>query len=43
MTMATLTKENIYLGLVYKFRYLVQYHHGGQHGSVQADVLLKNC
>jgi hypothetical protein len=39
--MATLTKENIELGLAYSFRGLVHYHHGGKHGFVQADMVLE--
>jgi hypothetical protein len=41
MTKATLIKENIYLGLAYSFRGLVRYHHGGKHGSIQADLVLE--
>jgi hypothetical protein len=40
MTTATLIKENISLGLAYRFRGSVR-HHGGKHGSVQADVVLE--
>ena len=40
MTKATLIKENISLELAYSFRGLVHYHHGGKHGSVQADMVL---
>jgi len=36
MTLATLIKETSY-GL----RGSVHYHHGGKHGSVQADVVLE--
>ena len=32
-------KENISLKLVYSFRGLVHYHHGGKHGSMQADMV----
>ena len=39
--MATLTKENIELGLAYSFRGLVHYHHGGKHGSIQAGLVLE--
>jgi hypothetical protein len=41
MTLAILIKENIYLGLAYRFRALVHYHHGGKHGSLQADMVLE--
>ena len=41
MTMVTLIRENISLGLAYRFRGLVHYHHGGKHGSVQVDLLLE--
>ena len=41
MTLAILIKENIYLGLAYRFRGLVHYHHGGKHGSLQADMVLE--
>ena len=40
MTTATLIKD-ILLGLAYRFRGSVQYHHGGTHGSVQADMVLE--
>jgi len=39
MTKATLI--NIYLGLAYSFRGSVHHHHGGKHGSVQADLVLE--
>jgi hypothetical protein len=39
MMMATLIKENMQLGLAYSFRGLVHCHHGGEHGSLQADML----
>jgi len=29
------------LGLAYSFRDLVHYHHGGEHGSLQADMVLE--
>jgi hypothetical protein len=29
------------LGLVYRFRGLVHYHHGRKHGRVQADMVLE--
>ena len=41
LTMATLIKKNISLGLVYSFRGLVHYHHGEKHGSMQADMVLE--
>jgi hypothetical protein len=41
MTMATLTKENILLGLAYSFRGLDHYCHGGKHGCMQADMVLE--
>ena len=34
-------KSSIYLGLAYSFRGSVHYHHGGRHGSVQADMVLE--
>jgi hypothetical protein len=41
MTKATLLKANIALGLAYSFRGSVHYHHGGKHGSRQADTVLE--
>ena len=41
MTKATLIKQKIYLGLAYNFRG-VHYYHGGEHSSVQADMVLEN-
>jgi hypothetical protein len=41
MTKATLIKENIQLTLAYSFRGIVHYHHGGKHGSMKADTVLK--
>ena len=41
MTKATVTKENISLGVAYRFSVLVLYHHGRKHGSMQADVVLE--
>jgi hypothetical protein len=38
---ASLTKANIPMGLAYRFRGSVHYHHGGKHGSIQADVVLE--
>ena len=29
------------MGLAYSFRGLVHYHHGGKHGSIQADMVLE--
>jgi hypothetical protein len=29
------------MGLAYRFRGSVYYHHGGKHGSVQADLVLE--
>ena len=40
MTKATLIKD-ISLGLAYRFRGSVHYHHGGKHGSVQAGMVLE--
>ena len=39
MTKATLTKDNIWLGLAYRFRGSVHYHQGRKHGSMQAEEL----
>jgi hypothetical protein len=39
--LATLTKENISLRLAYNFRGLAHYCHGGKHGRLQADTVLK--
>jgi hypothetical protein len=41
MTIATLIKESISLGLTYSFKGSVLYHHGGKHGSMQADMVLE--
>ena len=41
MTKATLTKENISLGLAYSFRCPVHYHHGGKHRGFQTDLSLE--
>jgi hypothetical protein len=38
MTKATLIKENISLGLAYRFRGLVHYHHGGECGVLQTNI-----
>jgi hypothetical protein len=40
MTKATLTKENISLGVAYSFRGLVHYCHGRKYGSIQTDMVL---
>lgn len=40
MTVATLTKESVYLELACSFRGLVHCHHGEKHGSVQAGMVL---
>jgi hypothetical protein len=34
-------KENIYTRLAYRFRGLVHYCHGIEHGSTQADMVLE--
>ena len=41
MTKAALIKDNIYLGLAYRFRGSVHYHHGRKHGSIQVDMVLE--
>jgi hypothetical protein len=41
MTKVTLIKDNISLTLAYRFRGTVHYHHGGKHGNVQTDLVLK--
>jgi hypothetical protein len=41
MTKATLIKDSIDLGLAYRFRGSVHYHHGGKHGCVQAGLELE--
>jgi hypothetical protein len=40
MTMETLIKGNISLGLAYSFRCLVHYHHGRKHGTMQKFYVL---
>jgi hypothetical protein len=35
-----LKRKRINLELAYSFRGLVYYHHGGYHGSIQADMVL---
>jgi hypothetical protein len=39
--MATLIKDNISLGLVYRFRGSVHYHYGRKYGSIQAGMTLE--
>jgi hypothetical protein len=41
MTTTTLIRTTINLGLTYRFRGSVHYYHGRKHGSVQADIVLK--
>jgi hypothetical protein len=41
MTMATLIKENISLGQVYRFKDLFHYHHGRKYSRVQEDIVLE--
>ena len=41
MTMATLIRGNIQLGLAYSSRALVHYRHGEKHGGAQEDMELK--
>jgi len=41
VTKATFIKENIKLGLVYRFRGLVHYHYGDKYGSIQADMMME--
>jgi hypothetical protein len=41
MIRATLREDNFTLGLAYKFRGSVQYHHCRKHGSIQADTVLE--
>lgn len=41
MTKATLRRENIGAGL--QLRGLVHYHHGGEHGSMQAAMVLEKA
>jgi hypothetical protein len=36
-----LIKGSIYVGLAYRFRGSVHYHHGGKHGNMQADIVLE--
>jgi hypothetical protein len=39
MTKATLIKENIQMGLAYRFRGSLHYHQGRKHGSIQAGMV----
>jgi hypothetical protein len=41
MTKASLIKDNIKLGLSYRFRGSVHYQHGRMCGSIQADPVLE--
>jgi hypothetical protein len=41
MTKMTLIKANTSLGLTYRFRGSVHYHHGRKHGSIQAGMVLE--
>lgn len=41
ITIATIVKDKYLLGLTYNAFSLVSYHHGGEHGSIQADMGLK--
>ena len=41
MTMATLMKKTVNWWLAYSFRGSVHYHHGGEHGGAQVDVVLE--
>jgi len=38
----TLIKDKIPLQLAYSFRGSVHYHHGRNHGSIQADLVLED-
>jgi hypothetical protein len=38
MNKRTLIKAHIELGLTYRFRGFIHYHHSGQHGSMRADM-----
>ena len=40
MTKATHIKVNTDLWLAHSFRGSIHYHHGGKHGSIQADMVL---
>jgi hypothetical protein len=41
MTKATLIPENVSLELAYSVRGLVHCHDSGEHGSIQADMVLE--
>ena len=41
MTNASLIKDNIELGLAYRFRGSAHYHQGRKHGSVQTGMMLE--
>lgn len=41
MTAATLTKENVSLGVAYSFRGLVRYQHGRGHGGRHVNMVLE--
>ena len=41
MTTLTQLKDNISLGLVYSFRGLIHYCHGGEYGVMQEDMMLE--
>lgn len=41
MTKANSTKEDMSLGLTYRFRNLVYYCHDRKHGSMKADMVLE--
>ena len=43
MAKATHIKDNISLGLAHRLRDSVYCHHGGKHGSVQADMALEDA
>lgn len=38
MTTAALRKKSIKLGVVYRFRSIFHYQHGGKHGGTQKDL-----
>jgi hypothetical protein len=42
MTMASLIRESVVLELAYSFRGLVHHRHGGENGSIQADIVQRN-
>jgi hypothetical protein len=41
MTKATLIRDSIHLGLAYRFRGSVCYHHGKKYGRLQTDTVLE--